>query len=187
MIILQDFGREDFDQLIGWLNNEDLLMNWSGALFKYPLTHESLEWYITDTNNAEDPSAYVYKAVDSETGETVGHISLGGISEKNNSARISRVLVGEGSHRGKGYCTDMVKEIIAIGFEKLKLHRISLGVYDTNISAVKCYEKAGFIKEGVFRDVLYHHGSYWSMIEMSILEHEWRTHLANTKPAGNNL
>lgn len=168
------FGREDFQQLIDWLNEEYMLINWSGNLFRFPLNEESLEWYIKDTNNPVTADAYVFKAVDTETGLTAGHISLGGISHKNKSARISRVLVGNTSDRGKGTCQAMVKAVCKIAFEDLKLHRVSIGVYDTNKAAVNCYEKAGFKIEGINRDILWYNNEWLSMIEMSILEQEWR-------------
>ncbi|HEX8460204.1 MAG TPA: GNAT family protein [Segetibacter sp.] len=175
MIRLEYFSREDFKQLIEWMNSEHLITNWAGSLFRYPLTEESLDWYIEDTNNPENSDAFIYKAIDTKTGETVGHISIGSVSQKNRAARISRVLVGNTAHRGRGYCTGMINGILKIGFEELKLHRISLGVYDFNHAAIRCYEKCGFVKEGVMRDVLrYEDSKYWSLIEMGILEDEWR-------------
>ena len=95
MIVLEYFERKDFEQLINWLSNEELLMNWSGSLFSFPLTLESMHWYIRDVNNMPHAEAYVYRAVETDTGEVVGHISLGGLSPKNRSGRISRVLVGQ--------------------------------------------------------------------------------------------
>ncbi len=171
MIILEPFTSEDFAQLIDWISNERLLTNWSGALFSFPLTERSLQWYIEDTNLKGDSDAFVYKAIETDTNRIVGHISIGGISWKNKSARISRVFVSE---KGKGYCIEMVRSALRIGFEELELHRIGLGVYSDNISAVKCYEKAGFIQEGTQRDVLRFENEYWSMIEMGILEEDWR-------------
>ena len=174
MIRLENFEASDFKQLIKWIDTDELLTNWAGSLFSFPLSQESLDWYIEDTNNHDLSDAFVYKAVDDKTGESVGHISLGAISRKNRSGRISRVLVGNTAARGQGICQKMIKEVLRIGFEQLKLHRISLGVYDYNKSAVKCYEKAGFKIEGTARDVLWYKNSFWSLIEMSILEDEWR-------------
>ncbi|MEX1201597.1 MAG: GNAT family protein [Ferruginibacter sp.] len=175
MIKLEFFTKDDFQQLIQWINTETLLINWSGSLFSFPLTQSSMEWYIRNTNDLNDSDALVYKAVDTATGETVGHISLGGISRKNKSARISRVLIGNDGNKGKGYCKEMITEILKIGFNKMQLHRISLGVYDYNIAALKCYQAAGFSIEGTMREVLFQEGKWWSLIEMGILENEWNS------------
>lgn len=174
MIRLEFFTKDDFEQLIQWIATETLLINWSGSLFSFPLTQSSMEWYIKDTNDVEKSDAIVYKAVDSDTGETVGHISLGGISRKNKSARISRVLIGDDANKGKGYCKQMITEILKVGFDQMQLHRISLGVYDYNVAALKCYQSAGFNIEGTMREVLLHDGKWWSLIEMGILEQEWK-------------
>ncbi len=173
MIQLQHFQAPDFGQLIEWIHNEEILTNWSGSLFNFPLSARSLEWYIENTNIINISDAFVYKALDA-SGEIVGHISLGGISWKNRSARITRVLIGNTAQRGKGCCQGMVKAVLRIAFNELKLHRVSLGVYDNNKAAVKCYEKAGLTIEGIHRDILWYNGAWWSMIEMSILEKEWR-------------
>lgn len=173
MIRLEYFEQSDFDQLIKWISSEELLINWAGSLFSFPLTQASMEWYLGDTNDLAKSDALVYKVVEVETGETVGHISLGGISRKNRSARISRVLIGNEESKGKGYCKQMIKAVLKIGFEELNLHRISLGVYDFNTSALKCYQSSGFVIEGTMRDVLLHKGKWWSLIEMGILENEW--------------
>ncbi|MCC2546321.1 GNAT family N-acetyltransferase [Hymenobacter sp. BT175] len=174
MIRLEYFDRNDFQQLIEWVKDEQLLTNWSGSLFSFPLSEGALEWYIEDSNSLGTSDVFVYKAVDTKTGLTVGHISLGSISETNRSARISRVLVGNTAERGKGICQKMIKAVLRVGFEELKLHRITLGVYDFNESALRCYEKAGMKREGVLRDVLRHGDEYWSLVEMSMLEDEWR-------------
>ena len=173
MIRLEQFQQGDFGQLIEWIQDEEILINWSGNLFRFPLSAESLAWYIKDTNVLHDSDAFVYKAID-ESGNAVGHISLGGISWKNRSARITRVLVGNAAERGKGCCQGMIKAALKIAFEELDLHRVSLGVYDNNTPATKCYEKAGFTTEGIQRDILWYKDAWWSMREMSILEQEWR-------------
>jgi len=173
MIKLEPFGPNDFQQLINWIDNEELLIQWCGSLFSFPLTTKSLEWYVKDTNVINESDAFVYKAVDGETGEVVGHISLGGLSWKNRSSRISRVLVSPDALQ-KGICQQMTRAVLKIGFEELALHRIGLGVYDNNKAALNCYLKSGFNIEGVARDVLWFNSEFLSLVEMSILEDEWK-------------
>ena len=174
MIVLEPFTAADFTQLMEWVDNERLMKEWSGSMFSYPLTEAGLSWYVEGSNNFDDPDVFIYKAVETTTGLTVGHISLGGISQRDRAGRITRVLVGNTTERRRGVCQDMVKALLRIGFEDLKLHRISLGVYDFNLAAINCYLKAGFKQEGVLRDVVRHGEGYWTLIEMAILEDEWR-------------
>jgi len=68
-----------------------------------------------------------------------------------------------------------VRGVLEIGFDELGLHRIDLLVFDFNRGAIKCYEKAGFIKEGHIREARKNGNEYWSLYQMSILEHEWKT------------
>ncbi len=173
MIKLVPFTPADFSQLIDWLDSEQLLTEWSGAMFSYPLTPQALAWYIEGANDFANPEVFIYKAVDAATGAAVGHISLGGISERNRSGRITRVLVAPGA-RGKGYCAAMLRALLAIGFGELTLHRIELGVYSFNQAAIRCYRQCGFQTDGVLRDVARYGNEYWSLVEMSMLEDEWR-------------
>jgi RimJ/RimL family protein N-acetyltransferase len=173
MIKLEHFGPADFQQLINWIDTEELLIKWSGSLFSFPLTIRSLEWYIKDSNIPHESDAFVYKAVDTETGEVVGHISLGGLSWKNRSCRITRVLIDPASQK-KGFCQQITKAALKIGFEELGMHRIGLGVYNNNDAAVNCYLKSGFSIEGVSRDILWFNNEFLSMVEMAILEDEWK-------------
>jgi len=174
MIKLEPFVQSDFQQLINWIDTEELLIQWSGSLFSFPLTMNSLEWYVANTNIIQESDAFVFKAVDTETGDVVGHISLGGLSWKNRSSRISRVLVGNADRHQKGIGQQMTRAVLKIGFEELGLHRISLGVYENNKPALNCYLKCGFNIEGVSRDILWYNNEYLSMVEMAILEDEWR-------------
>ena len=180
MIRLETFDESDFDTLKNWIHSEALLTNWSGSLFRFPLSDESLKWYIEDTNVKNESDAFVFKVLENATDRTVGHISLGGISWKNRSARISRVLINP-DDQGKNYCRYMVAAVLRYGFEELQLHRIGLGVYTHNKAAIRCYERAGLIIEGIQKDVMLFEGSYWSMAEMAILEDEWRLLMHKTE------
>lgn len=103
----------------------------------------------------------------------IGHISLDNIDKKNKSARLGKVLVGDGSLRGRGIGPVMIEKVLKIAFEELSLHKVSLGVFDFNKSAIACYENVGFVKEGLLRDSRKIKDEYWNLWEMSILEQEW--------------
>jgi RimJ/RimL family protein N-acetyltransferase len=68
--------------------------------------------------------------------------------------------------------------VAQVGFEQLRLHRIDLVVFDFNTSAIACYERAGFVKEGYLREARRFGEEYWSLVQMSILETEWAARVA---------
>ncbi|WP_188734413.1 GNAT family N-acetyltransferase [Oceanobacillus neutriphilus] len=173
MIRLEHFNRQDFDLLISWIDSPEFLMQWAGPHFSYPLDVTQLNQYIKGANE-ENSKVLIYKVVLDKTNETIGHISLNNIDLKNRSARIGKVLLGNQNIRGKGIGQKMVTEVLKVAFDHLSLHRVGLGVFTFNESAIKSYEKAGFVKEGLLRDVRKAGDEYWSLWEMSMLENEWR-------------
>ncbi len=168
LIKLEPLKRSDFKQLINWIDSEEFLIQWSGNAFTYPLNDQQLEQYIESTNTL------AFKVIDEESKEVIGHISLGQIDNINRSARIGKVLVGDMKMRGRSIGKHMMKAVLHIAFEELKLHRVTLGVYDFNTSAISCYEKIGFVKEGLLRESKKVGETYWNLWEMSMLEYEWR-------------
>jgi RimJ/RimL family protein N-acetyltransferase len=169
---LVPFEREHYDKLIEWVPSADFLKQWSGEAFTYPLDAEQLDDYRMQQEGA-NPKRLVYTALHQTTGAPVGHISLGAINYHDRSGRIGKVLVGDETMRGAGLGQWMVREVCRIAFDELQLHRVALGVFDFNASALRCYERAGFQREGVKRDLRLVGSSYWSLVEMSMLEEEW--------------
>ncbi|MDC7972997.1 MULTISPECIES: GNAT family N-acetyltransferase [Bacillus] len=167
VIKLETFNKSDFKQLMGWIDSEEFLIQWSGNAFAYPLNEQQLENYIESLNTL------VFKVIDEESKKVVGHISLGQIDNINKSARIGKVLVGDTKMRGRSIGKHMMKAVLQIAFEELKLHRVTLGVYDFNTSAISCYEKIGFVKEGLLRESKKVGETYWNLWKMSMLEYEW--------------
>ena len=47
-------------------------------------------------------------------------------------------------------------------------------VLEYNVRGIKCYEKSGFVREGIERDSAYIEGKYYSDVIMGILESEYR-------------
>jgi RimJ/RimL family protein N-acetyltransferase len=91
---------------------------------------------------------------------------------KNRSAVLGIVL-GEKKHWGNGFGTDAVRLILGFAFRELNLHRVELDVYDYNVRAIRCYEKAGFRREGTLRDALFRDGAYHDVFRMAVLHSEF--------------
>lgn len=74
---------------------------------------------------------------------------------------------------GKGYATEVLKEILRIGFEELNLHRIEAGCAIDNIGSIRVLEKSGMNKEGHKRKVLPLKSGWSDNYEYAILEEDW--------------
>lgn len=68
----------------------------------------------------------------------------------------------------------MINAVLKIGFEELGLHRIALGVYENNKAALNCYLQCGLKIEGISKDILWYKDAYLSMVDMAIMEDEWK-------------
>ena len=163
MIRLEKFGKADYDRLIRWVDSEASMIQFSGPIFNYPLTHVQLDKYVSADNRL------VFRVVHSDTNEIIGHAELNQIDPKNSNARICRILIGDKQHRNLGFGKAIIKELIRIGFENLNLHRLDLGVYDFNQPAIRCYLDCGFEIEGLFKESTKVGEAYWSAYNMSII------------------
>lgn len=163
MIKLEKFEKGDYDRLISWIISEEFMIQFSGPVFDYPLTHEQLDTYTSAKGRL------VFRVVDCESENVIGHAEINNIDLKNKSARLCRILVGDPGYRNKGYGKLIIKELLSVGFSELKLHRLDLGVFDFNAQAIKCYKDCGFEIEGLMRDTTRVGDKYWSIYNMSIL------------------
>jgi RimJ/RimL family protein N-acetyltransferase len=123
---------------------------------------------------SEESKNLPFKAIDTDTGETIGHVELLSIDRSNRSLTIGSVLIGPSELRGRGAGRALILAALRIAFDDLEMHRVDLGVFDFNTSAIACYEHAGFQREGVLRDHRRVGNQYWTLIMMSIMEDEWR-------------
>lgn len=89
-----------------------------------------------------------------------------------NGGRYSIGIFDEGLY-SKGVGTKVTKAILNFAFNELKLHRVDLRVLEFNHRAICCYEKCGFIKEGIEREGVCIDDLYYSDIMMSILKKEY--------------
>ena len=97
-------------------------------------------------------------AISGADDEYLGTISLKKIDRENENAEYAIVLRKEAQN--KGYGTEATKSILKIAFDDFNLNRVYLTVIENNTSAIKLYEKSGFVYEGTLREHLRKNGKY---------------------------
>ncbi|TFB22124.1 N-acetyltransferase [Filobacillus milosensis] len=102
----------------------------------------------------------------------IGHTRLN-VNDTDQRARYAVGLFAP-SVWGKGLGTEITQLVLQYAFEVLNLHRVDLRVLQYNERAIKCYEKCGFIQEGLEREGALIEGKYETDVMMSILEREYQ-------------
>lgn len=93
------------------------------------------------------------------------------LTNPNRSVRLRRIVAAE---PGRGTARAFLPALLDWVFIETHTHRLALDVYTYNERAWRAYEREGFVKEGVRRDVvLAPDGTFVSQFEMSILRPEW--------------
>ena len=168
---LRAIEREDVPRFVEWLNDPEVI---AGLGLSLPLANwEETRWFENLSNHAaeERPLAIEVYAPDGAW----RHIGATGLSEINWMNRIASfgIFIGEKALWNQGYGTEATSLVLKHGFETLNLNRIFLYVYETNPRAIKAYERAGFVKEGLLREARYLNGVYINVLVMSALKSEW--------------
>lgn len=168
---LVKFTENYIEKLLSWNSTEEFLFQWAGPTYKFPLDRTQL---LNDIEKAteENPNMYIFAAIDEDSAEMVAHIQIMGIDIANDYGHVGRFIC-DPELVGKGIGTKVMKELQKFAFEELRLHKLGLNVFDYNKSAIRCYEKAGFIIEGVYRDSRKINGEYFSLVNMGILDREY--------------
>jgi RimJ/RimL family protein N-acetyltransferase len=135
MIQLEKFTTEDYTRLISWIDSTATLMQFAGPAFSFPLTSDQLDASLSDVNR------HAFKVIETETHKTIGHAE---IYFKEASAFFGRILIGDKSMRNKGTGLLIVQQLIDFVKERTDVKEIELYVFDWNVAAIRCYEKAGF-------------------------------------------
>lgn len=159
MITLQPFTAADFERLILWANSAELLLQFAGTIFSFPLTEPQLENYLHDVNR------FAFKVVDTKRNKIVGHCEY---FISGNVSKISRVLIGEETDRGKGFGEQIINQLLQLSLQHPAIIMAELNVYDWNTAAIKCYEKVGFAINPNKKSVAEVNGKTWTALNMTI-------------------
>ena len=160
---LRPIADADTDLIVNWRNTPSVVQTFIFRQTFTPEMHRS--WLATKVATGQ---VVQYIIIDKADDKPVGSVYYRDIDNHNRSAEYG-VFIGEESARGKGLGTETAKLFTDFGFAELQLHRISLRVLAENTAARRSYEKAGFVQEGIFRDMELLDGQYRDVVFMARL------------------
>ena len=76
--------------------------------------------------------------------------------------------MGDKNRRGQGFGEEIVKRLVEFSFEEVDALTIELNVYEWNTSAIKCYEKVGFVVNPAISNITKFKNHEWTSINMTL-------------------
>jgi RimJ/RimL family protein N-acetyltransferase len=170
-IRLRAMERADVPLFVPWINDPEVRAGIGMYLPVSLISEES--WFENMLKGPEAEHPLMIEVKEGEGWVPIGNIAVFGINWRLRSSEIG-ILIGDRSYWNKGFGTEAMQLILKHGFETLNLHRMYLRVFQTNPRAVRAYEKAGFVHEGVQRQAEFRDGKYVDVLMMSVLVEEWQ-------------
>lgn len=105
-------------------------------------------------------------------GRCIGTARLHGLDKASRRARYA-IGIFDSSLWGQGYGTEATRLVLRHAFGHLGLHRVDVRALALNHRAIACYEKCGFVREGVERHSALIAGEWQDDVIMSVWAHEF--------------
>lgn len=109
-----------------------------------------------------------WAVTEKETDKLIGIIGYVNFRAESHRAEVGYVLNHEYQRRGIMY--EALRAVLDYGFNVLQLHSIEAIIRTDNIASIQLVEKAGFVREALFRDYVYHNGRYWDEYVYSLIQ-----------------
>lgn len=167
LVRLRAFDNSDLMQSLQFSNDYAVMRGASGGIL-YPSTVDD-EARAMGNNTSYTAGEYQFAIETIAERRFIGKCGFVKINWKNRLGELA-ILIGEPQMHGKGYGTDAIQTLCKFGFDELNLHKIKAVVFDFNEAALRCYEKCGFVREGLLKQEIYREGAYHDVVMMGLIK-----------------
>ncbi len=136
---------------------------------RFPSNMEDIASFISTANSEKRVTFAIYLK---DVERHIGNVKLDNIDWISRKADFG-IMIGDTQQWGMGYGSEATRLVVDYGFSVLNLERIYLGVLKDNFSAIRTYEKMGFIKEGCRQRDQYVEGRFVDSVVMGITRAQW--------------
>ncbi|MBR1663417.1 MAG: GNAT family N-acetyltransferase [Ruminococcus sp.] len=163
MIRLRPFKPQDaviISRFIG--DDERAHMMFSAGRYEYPLKADEIisRHYGFEKEN----DAFMMTALD-ESGRVSGHFLYRLLDFERNSVHLGFIIIAP-EKRGKGYGKEMITQALRYAHDTMGMERVTLGVFENNEAAYRCYLSCGFRVKNHVKDCFEFKDEKWGLYEM---------------------
>lgn len=150
------------DEYVSWLNNPEVYRFLeTGGNYTLPDLHGYLKAVVENKN-------MLFWAIHlKDNNKHIGNIKIDPVNKRHGLGEYG-IMMGDSAEWGKGYAKEASKTVIDFCFNELNLRKITLGVVERNVAALRLYEGLGFEIEGVYKKHGLYEGEYMNMIRMAL-------------------
>ena len=129
-------------------------------------------WQDSLRDGGDNPNDFPFGIHALDDGRLIGFVALRVTSWPWGQAMVA-IGLGQAADRGRGYGTDAMRVALRYAFAELNLERVTLQAFSHNARGIRAYEKAGFVHEGLGREILRRDGQRYDEVNMGILRADW--------------
>jgi RimJ/RimL family protein N-acetyltransferase len=166
-IRLVPLAKADSPVLFKWINDRELVL--ASAPYR-PVAEVQHNAWFESILQRNDVVVFAIRLLKSN--KLIGSCQLHSIHVVHRTAEL-QIRIGEQSESRRGYGTKAVRLLLKFAFYDLNLNRVCVHVFRTNAAAIRAYEKAGFVQEGILRSAAHIDGRYIDVLVMGILREEF--------------
>lgn len=174
MLRLRPYKSCDAKTIVTWCHDEESFRKWCSDRYDYfPITEADMNDKYFDNNGdcIEMDNFYPMTAYNDDG--IVGHLIMRYINGDNQNIRLGWIIVDD-QKRGMGYGKEILKLAQKFAFELLGADKVSLGVFDSNMTAYYCYTAAGFKDVEISKVECYEfNGQRWNILELEMTREDY--------------
>jgi len=167
---LRPIKRDDLPRFVEWFGDPEVRRHLALYL---PFSLAQEERWFENLQGRLERQEDVLLAIETAEGVHIGNIGLHSINWKDRNAELG-IAIGEKAYWDQGCGSDAIRTLLGLAFREVNLHRVFLRVDADNGRGIRCYEKAGFQREGTSRETVFKEGAYHDQYVMSVLQSEFK-------------
>lgn len=168
--MLREYRQDDLPEIRKWVNDASTT-RYLSSRFWAPQTLLDTQQFLENMLQSSH-SGCNFIIADKQDERYLGQLDLFRLDWKLRCGELGMVI-GAVEDRGRGLGTEALSLMLRYAFETLGLERVELEVDMGNERAKRCYEKAGFLMEGVKRHAYFRDGAFCDIGMLSVLAEEW--------------
>lgn len=168
LVRLRPLEERDVPLLARWYGDPEV-RHWS-HLSEDPPDQQTVDAHRERYGRMRDDPRQLRWCIETLDGHPIGDLGLVDI-HPHGRAELA-ITIGDKAYWGRGYGTDAIRVTLDCAFTHLNCRRVYLITDEDNLRAHRCFEKCGFVREGLLHAHRLRYGLPLNMLMMGVLRNE---------------